>query len=68
MPWVCSRVQIPQHPKKVHVGQRGNVDVEMDPVELFRLRCLRENDEKFRQGLLNMWASVKEPRVEKTWD
>ena len=52
-------------PQKAHVGQRGNVDVEMDPVELFRLRCLRENEEKFRQGLLNMWTSVKEPRVEK---
>ena len=36
-------------PQKVHVGQRGNVDVEMDPVELFRLRCLRENYEKFRK-------------------
>ena len=52
-------------PQKVHVGQRGNVDVEMDPVELFRLRCLREAEEKFRQGLLNMGTRVQEPRVEK---
>ena len=51
-------------PQKVHVGQRGNVDVEMDPVELFRLRCLREAEEKFRQGLLNMGTRVQEPRVE----
>lgn len=28
--------------------------VEMDPVELFRLRCMREAEEKFRQGLENM--------------
>ena len=27
--------------------------VEMDPVELFRLRCLREAEEKFRQGVLS---------------
>jgi hypothetical protein len=50
-------------PQKVHVGQRGNVDVEMDPVELFRLRCLREAEEKFRQGLLNMGTSAREPRL-----
>ena len=51
--------------RKVHVGQRGNVDVEMDPIELFRLHCLREAEDKFRQGLLNMGTSVKEPKVEK---
>ena len=51
--------------QKVHVGHTGNVDVEMDPIELFRLRCLREAEEKFRQGLLNAGLSVKEPRVEK---
>jgi hypothetical protein len=47
------------------VGQRRNVDVEMDPIELFRLRCLREAEEKFRQGLLNMGTSAKESRAEK---
>ena len=52
-------------PQKVHVGQRESVDVEMDPIELFRLRCLRDAEEKFRQGLLNMGMSAKETRVEK---
>ena len=52
-------------PQKVHVGQRESVDVEMDPIELFRLRCLRDAEEKFRQGLLNMGMSAKESRVEK---
>ena len=33
---------------------KGNGEVEMDPIELFRLRCIREAEEKFRQGLLNM--------------
>ena len=33
--------------RKVHVGQRGNVGVEMDPIELFRLHCLREAEDKF---------------------
>lgn len=28
--------------------------VEMDPIELFRLRCLRDAEERFRQGLLYM--------------
>ena len=28
--------------------------VEMDAIELFRLRCLREAEEKFRQGLKNL--------------
>ena len=36
------------------LGQRKGFDhqkgyVEMDPVELFRLRCLREAEEKFRK-------------------
>ena len=35
------------------VGFPGT-DVELDPVELFRLRCLREAEEKFRQGLADM--------------
>ena len=52
-------------PQKVHVEQRESVDVEMDPIELFRLRCLRDAEEKFRQGLLNMGMSAKESRVEK---
>ena len=52
-------------PQKVHVGQRESVYVEMDPIELFRLRCLRDAEEKFRQGLLNMGMSAKESRVEK---
>lgn len=33
--------------------------VEMDPVELFRLRCMREAEEKFRQGLENMKGKTK---------
>ena len=53
-------------PQKVHVEQRESVEwVEMDPIELFRLRCLRDAEEKFRQGLLNMGMSAKESRVEK---
>lgn len=28
--------------------------VEMDPIELFRLRCIREAEERFRQGLMQM--------------
>ena len=35
----------------------------MDPVELFRLRCLREAEEKIRQGLLNMGSNVPEMTV-----
>ena len=35
----------------------------MDPVELFRLRCLREAEEKFRQGLVNMGSNVPEMAV-----
>lgn len=33
--------------------------VEMDPVELFTLRCLREAEEKFRQGLLSLKPEPK---------
>ena len=33
--------------------------VEMDPVELFRLRCLRDAEERFRQGLLSMKSEPK---------
>ena len=35
----------------------------MDPVELFRLRCLREAEEKIRQGLLRMGSNVPEMTV-----
>ena len=38
----------------------------MDPVELFRLRCLREAEEKFRQGLLPMQSEPKK-RSDKSW-
>ena len=31
----------------------------MDPVELFRLRCLREAEEKFRQGVLSLKSEPK---------
>ena len=31
--------------------------VEMDAIELFRLRCLREAEEKFRRGIMNMECS-----------
>ena len=41
---VGSRLSTPQ--KDEHV--------EMDPIELFRLRCIREAEEKFRQGLMQM--------------
>ena len=34
--------------------------MEMDPAELFRLRCLREAEEKIRQGLLSMGSNVPE--------
>ena len=54
--------------QKVCVEQRGNVDVEMDPPELLRLRCLREAEEKFRQGLLHVGMSVKKARGGKTWN
>ena len=33
--------------------------VEMDPVELCRLRCLREAEEKFRQGVWSMKSELK---------
>ena len=34
-------------------------DVVMDPVELFRLRCLREAEERFRKGVEAMTANQK---------
>jgi hypothetical protein len=37
----------------------SNGYVEMDPVELCRLRCLREAEEKFRQGVLSMKSEPK---------
>ena len=46
----------------VEVGARRSLSgtpqdkVEMDPVALFRLRCLREAEEKFQAGLLQMAA------------
>ena len=49
-------------------GTKGNVDVEMDPPELLRLRCLREAEEKVRQGLLHVGMSVKKARGGKTWN
>ena len=33
--------------------------VEMDPVELFRLRCLRDAEERFRQGVLSLKSEPK---------
>ena len=33
--------------------------LEMDPVELFRLRCLREAEERFRQGVPSMKSEPK---------
>ena len=41
---VGSRLSTPQKDERV----------EMDPIELFRLRCIREAEEKFRQGLMQM--------------
>jgi hypothetical protein len=35
-------------------SETPNEDVVMDPVELFRLRCLREAEEKFRAGIQSM--------------
>ena len=44
--------------------QKGYVDptvrVEMDPIELFRLRCIREAEEKFRMGLQQMESGNQE--------
>lgn len=37
--------------------------IEMDPVELFRLRCLRDAEERFRQGLLQMESTGELKRV-----
>ena len=34
----------------------------MDPVELFRLRCIREAEQKFAQGIARMTAPVG-PRI-----
>ena len=35
-------------------SETPNKDVVMDPVELFRLRCLREAEEKFRAGIQSL--------------
>ena len=44
--------------------QKGFVDptvrVEMDPIELFRLRCIREAEEKFRMGLQQLESGNQE--------
>ena len=34
--------------------QTGSPEVEMDPIELFRIRCLREAEQKFAQGIEQM--------------
>ena len=44
--WGIGQWVEPDTPQKQHV--------ELDPIELFRIRCLREAEEKFRQGLLMM--------------
>ena len=36
------------------VSETSPGPVEMDPISLFRLRCLREAEEKFREGILKM--------------
>ena len=46
-----SRNMTPAHPRVETPQQLG---VEMNPVELFRLRCLREAEEKFRLGVARM--------------
>ena len=58
-PWVCTNASTPQN--DLRNPQRSQV--EMDPVELFRLRCLREAEEKIRQGLLRMGSNVPEMTV-----
>lgn len=35
-------------------GNPGSPEVEMDPIELFRIRCLREAEQKFAQGIEQM--------------
>ena len=47
-------------------GSQGNTpqknDVVMDPIELFRIRCLREAEEKFMQGISQMYQD-QQPRM-----
>lgn len=53
--WVLERPLFPScttTPQKVFVDP--TTGVEMDPVELFRLRCIREAEEKFRMGIQQM--------------
>ena len=42
---------------------RKEDQVELDPIELFRLRCLREAEEKFRQGLASMESQLVGGRI-----
>ena len=39
-------------------SETSNKDVVMDIVELFRLRCLREAEEKFRAGIQSMKPKI----------
>ena len=47
-------------PQKVWLREN---QIEMDPIELFRLRCLREAEEKFRQGLAHMEGQMSSGRI-----
>ena len=40
----------------------GEPEVEMDPIALFRMRCFREAEERFREGLLRMVQPPSTPR------
>jgi len=39
---------------QTHNGNPGSPEVEMDPIELFRIRCLREAEQRFAQGIEQM--------------
>ena len=59
MPAVTDGALLPGGPgsgQKSEQGGRSGSYVEMDPVELFRLRCLREAEEKFTRGMARMNA------------
>ena len=43
-------------------GSPGEPEVEMDPIALFRMRCFREAEERFREGLLRMVQPPSTPR------
>ena len=59
VPAVADGALLPGGPgsgRKSEQGGRSSSYVEMDPVELFRLRCLREAEEKFTRGMARMNA------------